>query len=103
MGYQGKMVEMDSQDEMVVMVYQDEMVEMDCQEAKEKRETLVCRDHGKPCSLSSFNRFECVDQSPESVPGSEADTDGALFYHTEVNCSHGIPCPPYNTQKKSRV
>ena len=24
---------------------QDEMVEMDSQEAKEKRETLVCRDH----------------------------------------------------------
>ena len=28
---------------MVVMVCQDEMVEMESQEAKEKRETLVCR------------------------------------------------------------
>ena len=27
------------------MVYQEEMVEMESQEAKEKRETLVCRDH----------------------------------------------------------
>ena len=27
------------------MECQDEMVEMDSQEAKEKRETLVCRDH----------------------------------------------------------
>ena len=44
--------------------------------------------------------FECVDQSPQSVPGSIANTDGALFYHTEVKCSHGIPCPPYDTQKE---
>ena len=44
--------------------------------------------------------FECVDQSPQSVPGSDADTNGALFYHVEVKCSVGIPCPPYNTQKE---
>ena len=44
--------------------------------------------------------FECVDQSPQSVPGSIADTNGALFYHTEVKCSRGIPCPPYDTQKE---
>ena len=44
--------------------------------------------------------FECVDQNPESVPGSVADTDGVLFYHTEVKCSRGIPCPPYDTQKE---
>ena len=43
--------------------------------------------------------FECVDQSPESVPGSAANTNGALFYHTEVKCN-GIPCPPYDTQKE---
>ena len=40
--------------------------------------------------------FECVDKHPESIPGSAADTDGALFYHTEVRCN-GIPCPPYRT------
>ena len=44
--------------------------------------------------------FECVDISPQSVPGSIANTDGALFYHTEVKCNHGIPCPPYDTQKE---
>ena len=44
--------------------------------------------------------FECVDQSPESIPGSIASTDGALFYHTEVKCNRGIPCPPYDTQKE---
>ena len=44
--------------------------------------------------------FECVDQSPQSVPGSIADTNGVLFCHTEVKCNHGIPCPPYDTQKE---
>ena len=44
--------------------------------------------------------FECVDISPQSVPGTIADTEGALFYHTEVNCNHGIPCPPYDAQKE---
>ena len=43
--------------------------------------------------------FECVDHSPQSVPGSVTNTDGALFYHTEVKCN-GIPCPPYDTQKE---
>ena len=44
--------------------------------------------------------FECVDISPQSIPGSIANTDGALFFHVEVKCSHGIPCPPYDTQKE---
>ena len=44
--------------------------------------------------------YECVDISPQSVPGSIANTDGALFYHVEVQCNHGIPCPPYNAQKE---
>ena len=43
--------------------------------------------------------FECVDQSPQSIPGSIANTDGILFFHTEVKCN-GIPCPPYDTQKE---
>ena len=43
--------------------------------------------------------FECVDQSPQSVPGSAADTDGVLFYHVEVKCN-GISCSPYDTQKE---
>ena len=44
--------------------------------------------------------FECVDRNPESISGSIANTDGVLFYHTEVKCSLGIPCPPYDAQKE---
>ena len=43
--------------------------------------------------------FECVDQSPQSVPSSAADTNGVLFYPVEVKCN-GLPCPPYDTQKE---
>ena len=44
--------------------------------------------------------FECVDRYPQSVPGSTADLDGTTFYHTEVKCGYGIPCPPYVAQKE---
>ena len=44
--------------------------------------------------------FECVDHSPQTVPGSSAVTNGALFYHTEVKCNYEISCPPYDTQKE---
>ena len=43
--------------------------------------------------------FECVDQSQESVPGSQADTNGALFYHVEATCN-GLQCPPYVEEKE---
>ena len=43
--------------------------------------------------------FECIDKDQESLPGSQADTNGALFYHVEANCN-GIPCPPYNNYKE---
>ena len=43
--------------------------------------------------------FECIDKDPECVPGSAADTDGALFYHTEATCAD-LPCPPYDPQKE---
>ena len=36
----------------------------------------------------------------QSVPGSIAARDGALFYDVEVRCNYGIPCPPYDTQKE---
>ena len=38
--------------------------------------------------------YECVDENPESIDGSEASIDGALFYFTRSTC-HGLPCPPY--------
>ena len=37
----------------------------------------------------------CVDRGQESLPGSQANTDGALFYHVETSCN-GMPCPPYD-------
>ena len=38
--------------------------------------------------------FECMDSSPESIPGSAGNIEGALFYHNEATCT-GLPCPPY--------
>ena len=38
--------------------------------------------------------YECMDRSPESVPGSAGNIDGALFYHQEATCT-GLSCPPY--------
>ena len=37
--------------------------------------------------------YECVDENPESIDGSDADTNGALFYFTRSTT--GLPCPPY--------
>ena len=45
------------------------------------------------------NGFECVDKDPESISGSAASTEGALFYHAEATCN-GLPCPPYDPQKE---
>ena len=37
--------------------------------------------------------FECVDDDQEALHYSVGNTDGALFYHTEAECSHGhLPC-----------
>ena len=43
--------------------------------------------------------YECVDKDPDCIPGSAADTHGAVFYHTEASCN-GMPCPPYDPQKE---
>ena len=56
---------------------------------------LMANYHG-----DSRTMFECVDRNPQSIPGSTADRDGTVFYHVEVKCNHGIPCPPYDTQKE---
>ena len=39
--------------------------------------------------------YECVDYSPDVIPGSAKDTNGALFYFTEAACGYGLPCGPY--------
>ncbi len=43
--------------------------------------------------------YECVDRSPERIPGSAGDSAAAVFYHVEATCS-GLPCGPYDTQKE---
>ena len=43
--------------------------------------------------------YECIDKDPESISGSHANTDGALFYHVEASCT-GMACPPYDPQKE---
>ena len=43
--------------------------------------------------------FVCVDRVQESIPGTEAATGGALFYHTEADCTI-LPCPPYNNEQE---
>ena len=43
--------------------------------------------------------FECVDNSPEVVPGYPHNNAGAVFYHTEASCN-GLLCPPYDAQKE---
>ena len=43
--------------------------------------------------------YECVDKNAETVPGSYANTNGALFYHVVATCGTGLPCDPYVTDK----
>ena len=48
-------------------------------------------------SHASNKVYECVDENPESIDGSEANTDGALFFFISTTCT-GLPCPPYVNQ-----
>jgi len=43
--------------------------------------------------------FECVDGNPDTVPGTAANTHGAVLYPVEANCN-GMACPPYHPQKE---
>ena len=43
--------------------------------------------------------FECMDVTPETIPGGHTNQNGALFYHIEPRCG-SLPCPPYNEQKE---
>ena len=40
--------------------------------------------------------YECVDKDQDSTAGTHRNDDYALFYHVEVKCNTGLPCPPYN-------
>ena len=44
-------------------------------------------------------KYECMDQSPQSIPGSVGNINGALFYLVEATCT-GIACPPYANGKE---
>ena len=51
---------------------------------------IMAEHYGHPRST-----FECVDVDAESIPGSAANTNGVLFYFTELRDCNGIQCPPY--------
>ena len=44
--------------------------------------------------------YVCVDKDAQALPGLETHQDVALVYHVNVNCNHGIPCPPYVEAKE---
>ena len=57
--------------------------------------------HNENSGIHYRTMFECVDAEQESLPGSAANTNGALFYHVEADCSAaGLPCPPYNNHQE---
>ena len=60
---------------------------------------LMSAYRGYSSSLNYRTMFECVDKNAGSVPGSAANSDGALFHHVEATCT-GMPCPPYDPQKE---
>ena len=44
--------------------------------------------------------FECIDSTPQSIPGLDAwDGYNALYYHVEATCN-SLSCPPYDTEKE---
>ena len=44
---------------------------------------------------SSYN---CVDEDPDVVPSSSANTNGALFFFVQSTCN-GLACPPYEDDR----
>lgn len=58
---------------------------------------LMSAYHGQ-----SRTMYVCVENSQEALPGSAPNSDGALFYHVEMDCGYGIPCPPYVEEKELR-
>ena len=43
--------------------------------------------------------YECVDKDVKDIPGSIANTDGALFYHVQAQCD-SLLCPLYDKVKE---
>ena len=42
--------------------------------------------------------FDCVDVSPDSVPGEVGDSLISLFHYVKATCN-GLQCPPYVANK----
>ena len=56
---------------------------------------------GSSNNIRGRTMFECVDKDQESLPGGgTTNTNGVLFSHVEADCSTGLPCPPYNSEKE---
>ena len=45
-------------------------------------------------------QFIFLDKTPESVPDETHDTNGAVMYHVEADCSTGLPCSYYDETKE---
>lgn len=43
--------------------------------------------------------YECIDATPQVIPGSARNTNGALFYFVQAQCRVGLPCGPYVTSR----
>ena len=43
-------------------------------------------------SHKAATQYTCMDESVEQIPGSGASNNGILFYTTEAQCGHFIPC-----------
>ena len=54
---------------------------------------------GRSGNIHYRTMFECVDSSPETIPGSSAEANGALFHHAEATCN-GLSCGPYDPEKE---
>ena len=50
-------------------------------------------------AMSGSTRFECVDESMDTIPGTETDAVSGQFWHVEGDCA-GLPCPLYSSEKE---
>ena len=59
--------------------------------------------YGRLMSESQYHKgrtiYTCVDNYPDLVDGTAVDTNGALFFTVETDCSTGLPCAPYDSRK----
>ena len=44
--------------------------------------------------------FECIDSSPEAIPGSSSLLNNlARFHYADAGCGQGLACPPYQDRR----